>query len=191
MAVFRIPGDCLLVSLSFSRQNFLNDSVVIFSLVFFYPFPLFYSVILESRGTIDSPVFPPGYQSAHRLEGWAFPVSHFFSSFWCCFFESPWLTIYFGAHLFLMSRSLWFNFWPSFLFIFFLKLAKSHSVGSKVLCCYFPFYSPLFWFLEVPFICAVRGHSRLSFFLAGSLVPEKDVSTLCFLCSFGFSFELS
>ena len=115
-----------------------------------------------------------------------------FSSFWCCFFESPWLTIYFGVHLFLMSRSLWFSFWPSFLFVFFLKWAESHSTGSKVFCCYFSFYSPLFWFPEVPFICTVKGHSRVSsFFLAGSLVPKKDVSTLCFLCSFGFSFELS
>ena len=44
-------------------------------------FSPFYSVILESRGTIDSPVLPPGYQSkfcTHRPEGWAFLVSHFF-----------------------------------------------------------------------------------------------------------------
>ena len=143
---------------------------------------------------IDSPILPLGYQSpfcTHRLEGWVFPVSHSFSSFWCCFLESPWLTIYFGVYLFLMSRSLWFSFWLSFLFIFFLKWVESHFAGSKVLCCYFLFYSPLFRFPDIPFICAMGGHSRLSSFLAGSLISEKDASTLCFLCSFGFSFELS
>ena len=131
------------------------------------PSPLFILLCLGSQGTIDSPVLPPGYQSpfyAHRLEGWVFPVSHFFSSFWCCFLESPWLTIYFRVHWFLMSRSSWFSFWLSFLFIFFLKRAESHSVGSKVLCCYSPIYSLSFWFLEVLFTCVVRGHSRLSSF---------------------------
>ena len=88
VAVSRILGDSLLISLSFSQQNFFNDSVVIFycflhnySSSLPAAFPPFYSIILESRGTIDSPVLPPGYQSpfcAHRLEGWAFPISHFF-----------------------------------------------------------------------------------------------------------------
>ena len=63
-----------------------------------------------------------------------------------------------------MSRSSWFSFWPSFLFIFFLKWAKSHSASSKVLCCYSPFYSPSFWFPEGPSTCAVRDHSRFSSF---------------------------
>ena len=63
-----------------------------------------------------------------------------------------------------MGRISWFSFWPSFLFIFFLKWAESHSAGSKVLCCYSPFYSPLFWFPEIPSTCAVRGHSRFSSF---------------------------
>ena len=91
----------------------------------------------------------------------------------------------------LMSRSLRFSSWPSFFFTFFLKWAKSHSAGSKVLCCYSSFHSPSFWFLEVPSTCVVRGHSRFSSFLAGSLVPKKDISVLCFLCFFGFSFKLS
>ena len=55
------------------------------------------------------------------------------------------------------------------------------------LCCYFLFYSSSFWFPEVPFLCIVSGYSRLSpFFLAGSLVPEKDISALRFLCFLAF-----
>ena len=90
-----------------------------------------------------------------------------------------------------VSHSSWFSFWLSFFFIFFLKWAESHSVGSKVLCCYSPFNSPSFWFPKVLSTCAMRNHSRFSSFLVESLVPENDVSILCFLCSFGFSFELS
>ena len=52
-----------------------------------------------------------------------------------------WLS-YFGVHLFLISRSSCFSFWSSFLFIFFLKWAESHSAGSKVLC-YYSLFIPL------------------------------------------------
>ena len=47
-------------------------------------FPPFYSVNLESRGNIDSPVLLPVYQSlfcAHHLEGWAFPCFSYFLPF--------------------------------------------------------------------------------------------------------------
>ena len=147
VAVSGILGDDLLISLSFSRQSFSQWFSCNLCCLLHDPPPLFIVLFLGSWGTIDSPVLPPGYQSpfcTHRPEGWVFPVSHFFSSFWCCFLKSPWLTIYFGVHWFLMSRSSWFSFWPSFLFIFFLKWAESHSVDSKVLCCYSPFYSPSF-----------------------------------------------
>ena len=64
---------------------------------------------------------------------------------------------------------------------------ESNSAGSKVFCCYFLFYSSSFWFPEVPFLCIVSGYFRLSpFFLAGSLVPEKDISALRFLCFLAF-----
>ena len=68
MAVSRIPGDISLLSLSFLIEFFS----MIFLLCFSIAFSPFYSVILESRGTIDSPVLLHGYQSpfcAHRLEG--------------------------------------------------------------------------------------------------------------------------
>ena len=165
-----------------------------FSCLLHDPSPLFIVLFLRSRGAIDSPILTLGYQSpfcAHRPEGWVFLISHFFSSFWCCFLESPWLSIYFGVHLFLMSRFSWFSFWPSFLFIFFLKWAESHPAGLKVLCCYSPFYSPLFWFPEYCPLALWEVTPGFLLFLAGSLVLEKDVSILCFLCSFGFSFELS
>ena len=68
----------------------------------------------------------------------------------------------------LMSRSSRFSFWPSFFFIFFLKWAESHSAGLNVLCCFSLFYTPSFWFPEVPPTCTMRSHSRFSSFLAGS-----------------------
>ena len=50
------------------------------------------------------------------------------------------------------------------------------------LCYYFFFYGSSFWFPEVLFICIVSGYSRLFAFFAASLVPEKDISALRFLC---------
>ena len=56
----------------------------------------------------------------------------------------------------------------------------------KGLCCYFLSYSSSFWFPEVPFLCIVNGYSRLSAFLAASLVLEKDISALRFLYFLAF-----
>ena len=67
-----------------SRQNFLNVSVVNFFSPSSQSFPPFIVLFWSPRGTIDSPVLPPGYQSlccAHRPEGSVFPVLHFFLPF--------------------------------------------------------------------------------------------------------------
>ena len=112
VAVSGILGDDLLIFLSFSWQNFLNDYVVI-SLAFFTILPSFYSVIFRVLGNYWFPCFAPWLPepvlcpSPKRL---SFPCFSFFSSFWCCFLESPWLTIYFRVHWFLTSRSSWFSF---------------------------------------------------------------------------------
>ena len=194
VAISGISGDGLLISLSFSWQSFLKWFLFWFPLPSSRSFPPIYSVIFRVPGNYWFPCFAPWVPesvlcpSPRRL---SFPCFSFFSSFWCCLLESPWLTIYFGVHWFLMSRSSWFSFWPSFLFIFFLKWAESHPAGLKVFCCYSPFYSPLFWFPEYCPLALWEVTPGFLLFLAGSLVPEKDVSILCFLCSFGFSFELS
>ena len=80
MAISGIPGDISLLSLSFLTEFFLMILLLCFSITF----SPFYSVILESRGTINSPVLLPEYQSpfcAHRPEGWAFPCFSFFIPF--------------------------------------------------------------------------------------------------------------
>ena len=84
VAVLGILGDISLLSLSFLTKFFSMILLLCFSIAFSH----FYSVILESRGTIDSPVLLPGYQSpfcAHCLEGWAFPCFSFFLPFYLCF----------------------------------------------------------------------------------------------------------
>ena len=158
-------------------------------------FPPFYSVNLESRGTIDSLVLFPVYQSllcVHHPEGRAFPCFSFFSSFWCCFFESPWLTFLFWSTLVFVVTFLWFNFWPSFLFVIFPEWAESNSVGSKVFCCYFLFYSSLLWFPEVLFLCIVRGYSRLSPFSCWiSDTWEGRICHLFLVFFLALSFKLS
>ena len=84
------------------------------------------------------------------------------------------------------SYPLWFSFWPSFLFVIFPKWVESNSAGLKVFAATSFFYSSSFWFLEVPFICIVSGYSKLSTFLAASLVSEKDISAFRFLCFLAF-----
>ena len=116
-------------------------------------FSPFYSVNLKSRGTIDSLVLLPVYQSlfcARRPEGRAFPCFSFFLSFdvvsskvmvdfsipeyaWC---HVPYDST-FGR--------------PS-LFVIFPEWAESNSASSKIFCCYFLFYISLFWFPKVPFL---------------------------------------
>ena len=191
----RIPGSNFTNFSEFSsRQNFLNDSVTNFSPPPLHnPSPLFIVLFWSPRGTIDSPVFPPRYQSlccAHRPEG---SVSLFFIlSFLLVLFLWKSMADYLFRSM-LRSRSSWSSFWPSFFFIFFLKWAESYSTGLKVFRCYSPF---LYFFILVP-----RGATRLRyekslqvfllFFLLGHLILEKDVSILCFLCSFLILFLLS
>ena len=159
VAVLGILGDISLLSLSFLTEFFSMILLLCFSIVFSH----FYSVILESRGTIDSLVLLPGYRSsfcAHRSESWAFPCFSFFLPFDVVSSKAHGWLFYSEVCLFLMSR--WFNFWPSFLFFIFPEWVESNSAGSKVFCCYFHFYSSLLWFPEVLFLCIVRGYSRLS-----------------------------
>ena len=192
VAISGIPKDNFTNFSKFSsRQNFLNDFVIIFSLPFFAILPSFYSVILESQGTIDFPVLPPEYQSlfcAHCSGGSVFPVPHSFLPFSSISSKvHGWLSILKCIDVTFLTVQ----------FLAVLLLYFFSQMGGIPLCRFesplllIPFYNPSFWFLEVPSTCAVRGHSRFSSFIVGSLVPEKDVSILCFLCSFGFSFELS
>ena len=168
---------------------------MILLLCFSITFSPFYSVILESRGTINSPVLLPEYQSpfcAHRPEGWAFPCFSFFLPFNAVSSKAHDWLFYSEVRLFLMSRSLWFNFWPSFLFVIFPEWAESNSAGSKVFYCYYFFYSSLFWFPEVLFLCIVRGYSRLSPFSCWISGTWKGRICPLFLVFFWvFSFELS
>ena len=63
-------------------------------------FPPFYSVNLESRGTIDSLVLFPVYQSllcVHHPEGRAFPCFSFFFFLLMLFLRKPWLTFLFQS----------------------------------------------------------------------------------------------
>ena len=153
-------------------------------------FPLFHSVILESRGTIDSPILLPRYQSpfcAHRLKGWAFPCFSFFLQKPMADFSIPkcacfWCHIPYGSTF---GR-------PSFL-SFFLSGQNPTLLVRKFFCYYFLFYSSLFWFPEVPFLCIVRGYSRLSPFscwISGTW--EGHICPLFLVFFFlAFSFELS
>ena len=63
MAVSGIPGDISLLSLSFLTEFFSMILLLCISITF----SPFYSVILESRGTIDSPVLLPGMWPLHFL----------------------------------------------------------------------------------------------------------------------------
>ena len=79
-----------------------------------------------------------------------------------------------------------------------LLLCHFSQVGGIPLCGFKSFLL-LHPFFIAPYFGSPRYRSfvlrevTLGFllFLVGSLVPEKDVSTICFLCSFGVSFELS
>ena len=159
VAVSGILGDILYFLLVFFDKVFLKWFCC-FSSIAFSPF---YRVNLGSQGTIDSPVLLPVYQSlfcAHRPEGWAFRCFSFFlpfdvvSSKAMVEFSIPkcaWCHVPYGSTF---GR-------PSF-FVIFPEWAESNSVSSKVFCYYFLFYSSLFWFPKVPFLCIVRGYSRLS-----------------------------
>ena len=153
--------------------------IMLSSSIAFLPF---YSVILESWGTIDSLVLLLVYQSllcAHHPEGRAFPCFSFFLPFdvvsskamadfsipkcaWCHVpYDSP-----FGR--------------PSFLSFFLggqnptLRVRKFFTATSFFIapCSSSPKYRSL---------CIVSSYSRLfSLFLVGFFIPEKDISALCF-----------
>ena len=120
------------------------------------------------------------------------------SSFWCCIFESPWLT--FHSRTYLGSSSCFLVFskplilsdsaFGRSLFLIFPKWAESIPVGSKV----FPgasLYSSSFWvpWGVVPF--AMNGYPKFSTFLLHHWSLEKDVSALRFLCLFSTPLDLS
>ena len=159
----------------------------------------FYSVIPRARGPIDSPPLLPWVPepvlcpSLRRLSLSLFLI---ISSFWCRFFESPWLTFYSEVCLFLISHSskpltpFWFSFWPSFLFVIFPKWAESIFVGLKV----FPATS----FFIAPYSGSLRYHSLASWVVTlGFLLFLLHLwclrTYLSFgsCVSFGISFELS
>ena len=171
MAFSRILGSNFTNFTEFSsRQNFLNDSVVNFCPPCFFAIlpPLFIVLFWSLRGTIDSTVLPPGYQSlccAHRPED---SVSLFFIlSFLLVLFICKFMAVYLFRST-LRSRSSRSSFSSSFFFIVFLKWAESHSASLKVFRCYAHFYTSSFWFPEVPPTCAMRSRSKFfSSFLAG------------------------
>ena len=153
MAVSGILGDILYFLLVFFDKVFLKWFCC-FSSIAFSPF---YRVNLGSQGTIDSPVLLPVYQSlfcAHRPEGWAFR----------CF---------------------------SFFLPFDVVSSKAMVDFSIPECawCHVPYGSTFGRpsFFTAPCSGSPRYHSfalwevTLGFllFLAGSLIPEKDVSALC------------
>ena len=194
VAISGIPGDGLLISLSFSWQSFLKWFLFWFPLPSSRSFPPIYSVIFRVPGNYWFPVLPPWYQSpfcAHHPEGWVFPVSHFFLPFGAVFSKAHgWLSISectgFWCHV--LHGSAFGR--PSSLSFFsngrnpILSVWKSFATTPLFIALHSdsPRYRPLaLWEVTPGFLL----------FLAGSLVPEKDVSIICFLCSFGFSFELS
>ena len=189
VAVSGISGDVSYFLWVFWQR--LSQTILLF---FSIAFSLFYSVILESRGINDSLVLLPGYQSlfwAHCPEGWAFPCFSFFFPL-ILFLRKPMANFsILECACFFMSPSLWFNFWPSSLFVIFPEWAESNFTGSKVFAATSFFIAPC---SSSPRYCSFAlWEVTLGFllFLARSPVPMKDVSALCFLCFLAFSFELS
>ena len=105
--------------------------------------PPFYNVILGFEILLILPPWLPGYQSpcyASHSDGWFFPCFSLFSSFhvvslivtcWLSISGRPWVadlqSLFFQG--FLPFR---LSFWPSFLFVIFLKWAESTPAKSKV-----------------------------------------------------------
>ena len=143
------------LSLSFSTflssdRVFFYDSIMI-PLAFQCWLPsLFYSVIPRALGLIDSPPLLPWVSkpvmclSPRRLILSLFLI---ISSFWCCFFESPWLTFHSKVCL---RGSSWFLIFPSFSpfqtqLLVVLSLCHFSQVG-RIHSCWvkgFPYYFPL------------------------------------------------
>ena len=139
-------------------------------------FPPFYSVILKSQGTIDSPVLLPGHQSlfcAYHPEGWAFPYFSYFPPFDAVSLKAHgWLSIPGCTH---SSKPLMIQFfWSFFFFVIFPKWAESISAGSKVFAATSLFISshsssPRYRSLALWMVTLRSLHFLLP------LVPRKDV----------------
>ena len=157
-----MPGN-----VSLSLFTFLSSNRVFFSdfLIFFFvpccwlPSP-FYSVIPRVRGPIDSPPLLPWVPepvmclSPSRLILFLFFI---ISSFWFCFFESPWLTFHSRAYL---GSSSCFLVFPSFSpfqtqllvvlsFSFFPNGQNPFLLGWRFSLLP-PFITPHFGFLRIP-----------------------------------------
>ena len=108
-----------------------------------------------------------------------FPVSHFFFLL-MLFLRKPWLTFLFRSALdvtFLMIQLLAVLPFLSF----FLSGRNPTLLVRKFFAATSFFTSPCSGSPRYHSFCIVRGYSRLfSIFLAGSLIPEKNVSALCF-----------
>ena len=139
VAVSGIPGDISLFSLEFDRvflMIFYRDFLLLaqkFLLFCWLLSPPFYSVILGSRGTIDSLPLLPGYQSpfcAHHPEGWAFPCFSYFPPFGAVSLKAHgWLSIPGCAEGVVLDFSFFFqalhpfrlSFWSISFFVIFPK----------------------------------------------------------------------
>ena len=115
------------------------------------------------------------------------------SSFWCCFFESLWLTFYYRACLrgsswflvsFQASHPFRLSFWSFSFYVIFPKWAESIPAGSKVFLATSP-YSFSFWVPWGTIPLLMNGYVKPSAFLLHHWSLEKDISTLRFLCLFG------
>ena len=120
------------------------------------------------------------------------------SSFWCCFFESSWLTFHSRAYLGSSScfsrlsklLTLSDSAFGRSLFVIFPKWAKSIPAGLKV----FPvasLYSSSFWVSWGTVPLVMNGYPKLLAFLLHHWSLKKDISALRFLCLFGIPLELS
>ena len=149
VAVFGIPDDISLLSLSF-WQSFLNDSVVIyycwmpFSMLAVFPF---YSVILGFRGSTNSSLLLPWVPKPvlwQSLKGLVLSLFLIIFSFWCCLFESPLLTFHSEVSLGSWPQLLGFLPFQTQLFGY---LSYCHfSQVSRIHSCWvggFPNYFPL------------------------------------------------
>ena len=149
------------LSLSFStflssdRVFFYDSAIILSTPCYWLPSP-FYSVIPRVWGPIDSPPLLPWVPepvmclSPRRL---ILSLLLIISSFWCCFFESPWLTFHSRV---CSGSSSWFlvffqashpfklSFWLFSLFVIFPKWVESIPARLKVFFAT-SLYSSSFW----------------------------------------------
>ena len=140
VAVSGILGDISLLSLSFLTEFFSMILLLCFSIAF----SPFYSVLLESQGTIDSPILLPGYQNpfcAHHLEGWAFPYFSFFLPFDAVSLKAHGLLFYSECACFWCHVPYDSTFGRPSSLSFFLSGRNPTLLVRKFFCYYFLFYS--------------------------------------------------